>query len=58
MPMSVWNVVQHDNIIDTVFYSQGLSEDYVRRSLIAHDGYPDDITVELSHTITTEADAD
>ena len=47
MPMAVWNVVQHDNIIDTVFYNQELSEDYVRRSLIVHDGYPDDITVEL-----------
>lgn len=30
---------------DTVFYEDDCGPDYVRRSLINHDGYPDDIVV-------------
>lgn len=34
--------------INTVFYTDDCDEDYVRRSLIDHDGYPYDIIVRIA----------
>lgn len=31
---------------DTVFFDDNCDADYVRRSLIDHDGYPDDIVIQ------------
>lgn len=55
--MNAWNVRsetgwRHDRngkivrrFSDTVFFDDNCDADYVRRSLINHDGYPDDIVV-------------
>lgn len=56
MAMRVWNVVQNNQLTDTVFYDNTLGADYVRDSLINHDGYPNDITVEPGHLIYTADD--
>jgi hypothetical protein len=56
MTMRVWNVVQNGQLKDTVFYDDSLDADYVLRSLINHDGYPNDITVEPGHLIHTADD--
>ena len=40
-----WNVVHRGRVIDTVWYTSDCDADYVRRSLINHDGYPWDIRV-------------
>lgn len=40
-----WNVYHRGRLIDTVFFNKGCDADYVRRSLIDHDGYPSDIKV-------------
>lgn len=56
MAMRVWNVVQNNQLKDTVFYDDALGADYVRDSLINHDGYPSDITVEPGHLIHTADD--
>lgn len=45
--MNSWNVVVDGQVIDTVFYHSSCDADYVRRTLIEHDGYPGDIEVEL-----------
>lgn len=43
--MQAWNVYLHGKLIDTVFYAKRCDADYVRRSLIDHDGYDARITV-------------
>ena len=48
--MIAWNVYRPrrydtDKLIDTVFYTKDCDAEYVRRSLINHDGYPVDIRV-------------
>jgi hypothetical protein len=40
--------VYQDEWLDTVFYDAGCDSDYVRRSLIGHDGFPDTITLKAS----------
>ena len=40
-----WDVYHNGKLIDTVWYSEYLSADYVRDSLINHDGYPSDIVI-------------
>ena len=40
-----WNVYLDRKLIDTVFYTKNCDADYVRRSLIDHDGYDSGITV-------------
>lgn len=37
--MTAWNVYVGRKQIDTVFYTKSCDADYVRRSLINHDGY-------------------
>lgn len=45
MKMIYWNVYHNGFCIDSVPYEKDCDSDYVRRSLIQHDGYPDNITV-------------
>ena len=40
-----WNVYIGRNLIDSVPYQKGCNKEYVRRSLIEHDGYDLDIVV-------------
>lgn len=44
--MQAWHVMQGKKIIDTVFYDSNIDARAVRKSLIEHDGYPDDIRIE------------
>ena len=37
--MIAWNVYLNNRLIDTVFYMSDCDVDYVRSSLINHDGY-------------------
>ena len=43
--MKAWNVYLGQNHIDTVFYTSDCDAEYVRDSLVNHDGYPNSITV-------------
>lgn len=49
MKMIAWNVyvdrAYPDWLIDTVFYTSDCDAEYVRNSLINHDGYPANIIV-------------
>ena len=40
-----WDVIYRGKVIDTVFYDIDCDADYVRTSLISHDGYPDSIKI-------------
>lgn len=42
-----WNVYFGSRLIDTVFYTEDCDAEYVRASLINHDGYDYRITVRL-----------
>jgi hypothetical protein len=41
-----WNVILDGEVIDTVFYQKNCDADYVKTSLINHDGYDPAISVE------------
>jgi hypothetical protein len=43
--MTAWNVYLGDYMITTVFYTKDCTAEYVRQTLINHDGYPSAITV-------------
>ena len=43
--MQAWNVYNCGKRIDTVFFVSNCDADYVRRSLVEHDGYPQSIAV-------------
>ena len=43
--MMSWNVYSKGRWIDTVWYTKDCDAEYVRTSLIDHDGYPYDTTV-------------
>lgn len=43
-----WNVYVGKRCIDTVFYTVDCDSEYVRNSLINHDGYPSNIMVRMS----------
>lgn len=45
MTQKAWNVYLHGNWIDTVFYTLDCDAEYVRNSLINHDGYDSRIQV-------------
>jgi hypothetical protein len=47
--MKRWNIYYCGLWIDSVYYLQTCDEDYVRTSLINHDGYPTQITIEPSN---------
>lgn len=42
-----WDVILNGKVIDTVFYTKDCDAEYVRRSLINHDGYDPRITVRM-----------
>ena len=48
MRMNAWNVYLNGRLIDTVFYDKTCDTEYVRESLINHDGYNPNIIVKLS----------
>ena len=43
--MAGFKVLLNGEEIDTVFFNKGCDEEYVKSSLINHDGYPSDIDV-------------
>ena len=45
MKKNAWRVTLDGKHIDTVFYMPGCDAEYVRSSLINHDGYDSRITV-------------
>lgn len=49
MSTQAWNVYLNGKLIDTVFYDTNCDADYVRRSLIDHDGYDSGINVRRKH---------
>lgn len=51
MPQQFWNVIKDDICIDEVPYDVGCDADYVKRSLIDHDGYDPSIEVYASGVI-------
>lgn len=44
---NTWEVYNKGRWIDTVFFQPSCDEQYVRDSLINHDGYPSSITLRL-----------
>lgn len=51
MKYIAWNVYLHSQLIDTVFYTEGLTWREVRTSLIMHDGYNPNIIVRKAKPI-------
>ena len=49
MNVQFWNVYRKGRLIDSVPYSHDMDRAAVIRSLIEHDGYPQDITVRRHH---------
>ena len=45
MPVVSWSVRLKGKEIDVVFYTKDCDAEYVRKSLIEHDGYNPNITV-------------
>lgn len=45
MKATPWVVSLYDRVLDIVYYDADCDSDYVRRSLIEHDGYPSNIIV-------------
>ena len=43
--MKAWDVILEGEIIDTVFYNNDCDADYIKQSLIDHDGYDPRIEV-------------
>lgn len=43
-----WDIYLGKKKIDTVYYTPECTEEYVRESLINHDGYPDNINIRRS----------
>lgn len=44
-PYKAWDVYLHNALIDTVFYDSNCDKDYVKLSLINHDGYNPNIVL-------------
>lgn len=42
---TAWNVYLKNHKIDTVFYLSDCDADYIKKSLIDHDGYSRSITI-------------
>lgn len=45
--MSEFRVYRKGKLYDIVFFERTCSKEYVRDSLINHDGYPEDITLKV-----------
>lgn len=41
----MWNVYRRGKLVDSVWYTKDCDVEYVRQSLINHDGYQPDIHV-------------
>lgn len=50
MPHVAWDVYLNGRLIDTVFYDSNCDKEYVRTSLINHDGYDSNIIVRKSRS--------
>ena len=44
-PMYCWNVYLGNRLIDSVYYTKDCDREYVKSSLINHDGYNSNIVV-------------
>ena len=44
--MNIWEVYEESNYIDTVYFDVNCNEEYVKDTLIYHDGYSDNIELE------------
>ena len=49
--MIAWNVYLHGKRIETVYYTADCDRDYVRKSLIEHDGYHHNILLVVKRVI-------
>ena len=45
MNMIAWDVIRKGKVIDTVSYTADCNAEYVRQTLVDHDGYPSDIII-------------
>jgi hypothetical protein len=43
--MNCWLVIFKGQVMDQVYYTKDCSKDYVRSSLVNHDGYPSSIVI-------------
>jgi hypothetical protein len=43
--MKEWDVILNGKVIDTVFFNEDCDAEYVRQSLVDHDGYDPEIEV-------------
>lgn len=50
--MKEWNIYLGNDLIDTVFFSDNCDHDYIKDSLINHDGY--DSRIELKESINNK----
>ncbi len=55
--MIAWNVYLGARRIDTVYYTSNCNKDYVRSSLIDHDGYSPNIVVRREGVPAVDADS-
>ena len=55
--MIAWNVYLGARRIDTVYYTANCNKDYVRSSLIDHDGYSPNIVVRREGGPAVDADS-
>jgi len=47
--MVCWLVFGGGTVIDKVFYLEGFDKEYIKDTLVNHDGYPPYITVRREH---------
>jgi hypothetical protein len=51
--MQAFKVYENGKHIDTVFFVESMTAEEVRKSLINHDGYSEEITVKKGHSMKT-----
>jgi hypothetical protein len=47
--MNFWNVYLNEKLIETVFFTKDCDIEYVKSSLVDHDGFSSEIRIENSH---------
>ena len=50
--MTNWNIYLGKKLIDSVYYDNDCDSDYVKRSLINHDGYHPNIAVRKAKVVS------
>jgi hypothetical protein len=55
MTHQAWNVYFDGDLIDTVFYDADCDADYVKRGLVAHDGYNPGIVIRRDNRYNAKA---